>query len=138
MDLALKIAAVAVLSAAAFLDIRHRKIPNWTVIALLALGVVRAIFCQNLLEGAIGLVCPAAVLLLLRVSRLNFVGLGDVKLTMAMGCFYGYVHASIMLLAALTMLLVCSLIVKVSNQKTDKSVPFAPFLCVVSLLGFFL
>lgn len=115
---------------AAVTDYRKRIIPDWTWIAILLMGGVSAFLFNTpyipLLERILGLLLPGLSLLFLAV-KYGGVGGGDIKLTAAMGFYFGLYGIVAILFFAL---LPACIYAKVTKQK---SVPLAVFLCV----GFF-
>ena len=77
---------------AAITDFRKRIIPDWTWIAVLLIGGVSAFLFNTpyipLLERILGLLLPGLSLLFLAV-KYGGVGGGDIKLTAAMGFYFG-------------------------------------------------
>ncbi len=92
---------IAALFIAAWVDVRHRRIPNWLTLPLLAGGLLQAI-------SPAGTVGPMASLLGLAVGGglslpmfiLGVRGGGDVKLLAAVGAWIGPAGALLVLLAA--------------------------------------
>ncbi len=79
--------AAAPLAAAAWADLRHRLIPDWTVAALLALGLAAAV-----LSGAPGPAVAGATLGAIAGAGLALAGVwgwGDAKLLAAAGALAG-------------------------------------------------
>jgi prepilin peptidase CpaA len=83
------VAATAVLAVAAVSDVRHRRIPNWTVLALIALFAMMAIALGG--KGLVSALAAAAVAFVVSVGlyALRFVGAGDSKLITAVALFAG-------------------------------------------------
>jgi prepilin peptidase CpaA len=82
-------AATVVLGVAAVSDVRLRRIPNWTVLALIALYALLAFdvggagLTSSLMAAALALVVSAAL------YALGFIGAGDSKLITAVALFAG-------------------------------------------------
>lgn len=81
------------LAAAAWIDVRHRRIPNWLSLA----GILAGLFLwvlqsswSGLLTGFLGLLVGGA--LFLPIYLMRGMGAGDVKLMAAVGSFLGPVH----------------------------------------------
>lgn len=136
-ELALKISAFAILCAVAVIDIKLKRIPNLLAILLFLLGFVRMFVQKDFTSGLIGIFFPSIVLFLLRLRGSQYIGFGDIKLVMAVGFFYGYIVAGIIVLISLIMLLVYALIRRKRINRIE-SVCFGPFIAVASLIGFFL
>lgn len=115
---------------AAIKDFKKRIIPDWTWIAILLIGGVSAFLFNTpnipLLERILGFLLPGLSLLFLAV-KYGGVGGGDIKLTAAMGFYFGLYGIVAILFFAL---LPACIYTKVTRQK---SVPLAVYLCI----GFF-
>lgn len=92
---------VALLVTATFTDIRSRRIPNWLTFPAMALGFAIQSFLQgwagSLAAGAGALTAPA-VLMLVRAFRP--IGMGDFKLSMAVGVLLGPVAGALAMLVS--------------------------------------
>jgi prepilin peptidase CpaA len=91
--------ATAVLATAAVSDIRHRRIPNWTVLALIALFAVLAIAFGG--RGLVSALAAAGVALVVSVGlyALRMIGAGDSKLLTAVALFAGLGYLPLLMLA---------------------------------------
>jgi prepilin signal peptidase PulO-like enzyme (type II secretory pathway) len=85
-------------------------------------------------QRIIGGIFPAIVLLAFKKQHQT--GFGDIKLIMALGLYYGYLPASIILICAMLLISCYSLLLKRKKGKEIKTVPFAPFIAVFCLLLF--
>lgn len=87
--LAIALAASATLAFAAFSDIRHRRIPNWTSLTLVGLFVLAVATHAGppLVTGLYAFAVASVATVLLYVLRI--VGAGDCKLFSAMALFAG-------------------------------------------------
>ena len=127
--------AFALLCIVAVWDIRHKKIPNILIVIVLMMGVVRIFILKDYVPCVIGIAFPSAVLFALRIHSSAAIGFGDIKLVMAVGFFYGYLRAGIIVMISLTALCIYALIRR--KKRTDTaSVCFGPFLAGASLIGF--
>lgn len=92
-------AATVVLASAAFSDVRSRRIPNWTVIALIALFAVLAVALGG--RGVISALAAAGATLAatLALYALRWIGAGDSKLLTAVALFAGLGYLPLLLLA---------------------------------------
>jgi Flp pilus assembly protein protease CpaA len=83
--------AAAVFIAAAFGDIRTRKIPNGLVLAISVLGVARLVLAGDFIEAAMTLLAAAAVLALgFALFWRGIIGGGDAKLVSGAALLVGY------------------------------------------------
>lgn len=114
---------------AAFMDWKKRIIPDWTWIIILAIGGVSAFLFPEptLPERIAGFLLPGVCLLLLAV-KYGGVGGGDIKLTAALGFYFGLNALAGILFFALLPALVYAAATR------QRSVPLAVFLCI----GFFM
>lgn len=112
---------------AAVTDFRKRIIPDWTWTAVLLTGGVSAFLLKTpyppLFERIAGFLLPGISLFLLAM-KYGGVGGGDIKLTAAMGFFFGLHRLAVILFFAL---LPACFYAKATKQK---SVPLAVFLCI--------
>jgi prepilin signal peptidase PulO-like enzyme (type II secretory pathway) len=102
---------------------------------MLAIGLASFVISGSPIQRLIGIIFPAGVLW--AFSKRQHIGSGDIKLTMAVGLYYGYLQAAIMLIGAL-LIIVCyaRLFLKSTKRAKAKTVPFAPFITVICLIGF--
>ena len=84
---------LTLLITAAAIDLKHRRIPNWLNLTILATGFFQAFFSfhtvtpiQSIAGFAVGFVLPLALFMI------NAIGGGDVKLLAAIGCWVGPVN----------------------------------------------
>lgn len=114
---------------AAIMDWKKRIIPDWTWITIFAIGGVSAFLFPEPAwpERIAGFLLPGVCLLLLAV-KYGGVGGGDVKLTAALGFYFGLNALAGILFFALLLALVYGLATR------QRSVPLAVFLCI----GFFI
>jgi prepilin peptidase CpaA len=95
------LASVALLVAATFTDLRSRRIPNWLTFPAMALGFSIQSFQQgwsgSLAAGAGALAAPL-VLMLVRAFRP--IGMGDLKLSIAVGTLLGPLTGSLAMLVS--------------------------------------
>jgi prepilin peptidase CpaA len=92
-------AATVVLAIAAFSDVRSRRIPNWTVIALLALFAVLAVAFGG--RGLVSALAAAGLTLLVTLGLYAFrwIGAGDSKLLTVVALFAGLGYLPLLMLA---------------------------------------
>ena len=98
-QIAASVAATVILAIAAVSDIRSRRIPNWTVIALIALFAVLAIALGG--RGLVSALAAAGVTLLVTLGlyALRWIGAGDSKLLTAVALFAGLGYLPLLALA---------------------------------------
>jgi leader peptidase (prepilin peptidase)/N-methyltransferase len=111
------------------MDYRKRIIPDWTWIAILLIGGISAFLLPYpmLFERIAGFLLPCVTLFLLAM-KYGGVGGGDIKLTSALGFFFGLNALAAILFFALLPACVYS---KVARKK---SIPLAVFLFTGFLL----
>ena len=99
VQLGVSAAATAVLAIAAVSDIRVRRIPNWTVLALIGLFAVLAIALGG--QGLLSALAAAGVALAVSVAlyALRLIGAGDSKLITAVALFAGLGYLPWLILA---------------------------------------
>ena len=114
-------------------DIKHRRIPNYFVIILVTIGIINLVADNFPLTNIIGIVFPAIVLL--AFSKRHHIGFGDIKLTIAIGLYYGYMSACVILICAMLAGSFCSFLLKRKKQLEIKSMPLAPFIFAFCLLA---
>ncbi|PKM68926.1 MAG: prepilin peptidase [Firmicutes bacterium HGW-Firmicutes-2] len=125
------------LSAAAYVDIKKREIPD---------GICVAIVLVSLLDfNPVHLLGVIAALPLLIVARIDSTGLGggDIKLTAAAGLVLGFEKATIGLIVGLVIILVIHMILYLfrttqSREAKPKGYPLAPFLMVGFISTYFI
>lgn len=131
------LAAHGLLLAAAIIDYKLYIIPNQipAVLILFKAGALIHEWIQgsgnmgNLWNSLMGLVLCGSALLLIRQFTKGGIGVGDVKLLMAMGFFGGIYMAFSTLLLALVSCSVTAAVLVFSRKLTWKDhVPFGPFL----------
>lgn len=99
-DLLLLSVALVLAAAAAVLDVKQRRIPNWLTLPGILVGLVlRGILLgwKGVGSGLAGCLLAGGVFLLFYAVRA--MGAGDVKLAGAVGALVGPGHATVMLLA---------------------------------------
>jgi len=132
----LDIIFLGILCLTTVLDIRYRRIPNYTIIIMIMLGVIGLVAEGFPSQRLIGCVFPAIVLLAFNKQRQ--IGFGDIKLAIAIGIQYGYLPASVILICAMLLTSCYSLFIRHKKGREVKTVPFAPFITIFCLLFFIL
>ena len=103
-------------------DIRHRKIKNHDLVALLIVGF---------LHRSIHQLVPALAILVAGVLLAKFIGAGDAKLLAIVVAFHSNfadTYRALILIAFATALLVSFYLLR--DRRLDMKIPFAPALCV--------
>ncbi len=122
---------VILLSAAAIIDIRKKRIPDKLVLAGTVAGLAFVLIDpqREFLSSILGGATAGLVLLLIHYITKGGLGLGDVKLFGCSGIFLGFESTvSAMLISAVlsglfSMVLIC---LNPDNKKSE--IPFAPFI----------
>ena len=129
----LKILCAGTLAAAAYSDIKTKRVPLWTVVLTACLGMVEAVLAltdgtRTLPELMLSM-APGILLLGLSVMSAHAVGAGDGLLLMSAGPVFGLTGIAVMLMIALGMSAVLS-VVLLATKKADRKarIPFVPFL----------
>jgi prepilin peptidase CpaA len=91
-------ATLSLVAAAAIIDVRSRRIPNWLVVPFLAAGVAFGVEQHGIagLGKSLGGITLAAVALGV-FCRLRATGLGDLKLCVAVGAWIGFTQLGVAL-----------------------------------------
>lgn len=126
-------AIIALLIAAAIIDIKEHRIPDILVFFGAAAGLAFSLFDfrRGLWGGFIGGITAGLVLLLIYYIAKGGLGMGDVKLFGCVGIYLGFPDTvSAMLIASIlsglfSLVLIC---VKRVNRKLE--LPFAPFILI--------
>ena len=133
-------------------DVKRRIIPNGYSIGIASAGLIfmtvkiivnRTEWKETVLYALTGLVAGAGISALCRLIVKDGIGLGDVKLLMALGLYQGILIFPQMLAISSVAALITAVVVKIRDH-ADKSstLPFAPFLSggaiAAQILGEFL
>jgi hypothetical protein len=103
------------------------------VIIMIIIGIISIFTYGFSFQHIIGIFFPAIVLLIF--SNKRHIGFGDIKLTIAVGFYYGYWQAGVILICALLLLSCYGLLLKLRQRTDIKTAPFAPFIAVFCLIG---
>ncbi len=127
------LAVVVLLTAAAIIDIKERRIPDKLVSAGAAIGLIFSLFdpTGGFLDRLIGGATAGLVLLLIYYITKGGLGLGDVKLFGCAGIYLGLESTvSAMLIAAVTSGLFGLVLICINRDNKKRELPFAPFILV--------
>lgn len=134
------ITAVAVVAAAAFIDIRTRRIPDRLVLAATAAGLFFLFAGQGRgwPDGLLGGFTAGLVMLLVHRITRNGLGLGDVKLFGCTGIYLGLEGVLSAMVTAVVLSGVYSIIlICISRDNKKREIPFAPFILAGTLGAIF-
>ena len=135
--------ACSVLLVIAFIDLKHKWIPDRFQIALLIIGVVFTIFGpQGWTSHIIGFFVGGGVLFLFYgIGRLVFkreaLGIGDIKLMAVCGLILGWQQVLLALFLGSIIGAVGCLIQRASNKNNEMEFAFAPYLALGSVIALF-
>lgn len=120
---------IALLLWCSYTDIRKRIVSNVTVILLLFLGIVHAVFMS--LAGSTWWTYPAGMVLAVPffLSWLRgHMGAGDVKLVMAIGLYLGLLNTVIAFVLMVPLLAILMIRSQIKNKTLKSAIPLAPVL----------
>lgn len=122
-------------------DVRHKKIPDLAVIAVIVLAAVRLFwgFGEDLMLSVAGAAALGVPTLLISFLNKDAIGLGDVKLLAALGLFFGLWDGLLLFILSLMLSAFVGLFMLAFKQaKRDTAIPFAPFLSVALVVLYYL
>ena len=137
-DLVLELPFAAALIALGGIDLDHRLLPNRIVYPMAAYGVVATLLVErdDLVEHLIAGAGAFAFLLAAVLAYPRGMGMGDVKLSGAMGLFLGVSVIPALLTAFLTGSVVgLAIISREGASARKKAVPFGVFLAIGGIVG---
>ncbi|MGV8149790.1 MAG: prepilin peptidase [Alkaliphilus sp.] len=126
----------AILMSIAFIDIKYRKIPNYTILMIMIAGIIDIDIVQSLL----GLVVVPLPFFIMAYVEKNSIGGGDIKLMAACGFFLGITGGIVASVIGLTLAVLVNLLlmlVKPNKNMIRQSFALAPYLVFGSLVVFF-
>jgi leader peptidase (prepilin peptidase)/N-methyltransferase len=137
-EAAIGLVFVAMLAAVTLTDLERRIIPNKILLtgAVLCLAIAIPFDTGSLPERVAAAVAAGGLLFLVVLAYPKGMGLGDVKLTAAMGLFLGRAVAPSLLLALLAGSAVGLVMIARYGQRARKmAIPFGPFLALGGVVG---
>ena len=137
-DLVLELPFVAALIALAAIDFDHKLLPNKIVYPLAAYGVIATLLVdrEDLVENLIAGAGAFAFLLIAVIAYPRGMGMGDVKLTGAMGLYLGVSIIPALLVAFLAGSIVgVAIIAREGAAGRKTAVPFGVFLALGGIVG---
>lgn len=119
---------IALVAIAGYLDLRERRVPNWTAVSIFALGMLRHVFLLDR-KGLLGGLFLTAIVFVLFIPfwKAGGLGGGDVKFLMALAMWLPLPEYLLVILLASGLLLVVVLLRMLLEKR------FLPF-----IMGFFL
>ena len=122
-----------------FIDAKHRLIPDSCCAIILSCGLLINMINNSLEHSILGLLVGYGIIYMLNqfyliVRKRDGIGLGDAKLTAALGAWLG--------LSYITPLLLCASLLGIlytitSSKNASKEMPFGPFLIVSAIMMFY-
>ncbi len=142
--LAARLTLAAILIALFFIDLEHQLLPDALTLPGIAIGIIASLFAApggpaSLLGAALG----AAILLVIRwlwkrVTGVDGMGLGDVKMLAMIGAFLGWQEVWLVLFVASLAGAITGVTIAAAGQASMKSkLPFGTFLAVATLFASF-
>lgn len=129
-------AVIALLIAAAIIDVKEYRIPDKLVVAGAAVGLAFSLFDppRGFLNSIIGGATAELVSLLIYYISKGGLGLGDVKLFGCVGIYLGIEGTvSAMLIAAVLSGLFSLVLICINRDNKKREIPFAPFILAGTL-----
>ncbi|UWG98618.1 A24 family peptidase [Dehalobacter sp. DCM] len=124
---------ISLLLMVAFIDFKTMLIPNWSVYAIMVLGIA-AIFLNHDIswwEKIIGFFAGGVILLLIYILSGGGIGVGDIKLMAAAGFFMGWKLTLWSLLVGSIIGGIIGVIILLTGKgKLKTAIPFGPFLVI--------
>lgn len=122
----------------AFIDFKTMLIPNWSVFAVLILGIAVIFLNHDIswLERIIGFLTGGLILLIIYIVSGGGIGMGDVKLMAAAGLYMGWKLTLCSLLMGSVIGGIAGVIILISGRgKLKTAIPFGPFLVLGILIS---
>ena len=124
-------ALISSLIVVSFIDIEHQIIPNEITFFLIPFGLILSIFFNHIsfLNSLLGLIIPAALLLLIALIYKKGMGLGDVKLVAMIGVFIGWKYGLLSIFIGALIGSIYGVYMMVNTGMDRKTqIPFGPFI----------
>lgn len=115
----------------AFIDYRHRIIPNGIVLILLITGIIFKLLYNpfTYMDSIIGFFCASVPMLMLSILFKGGLGGGDIKLMAVVGIFLGWKLTWLALFIASIIGSIIGIVLIMLKKKDRKAmIPFGPFL----------
>ncbi|OCL28138.1 peptidase A24 [Orenia metallireducens] len=137
IELLIYVVLACLLIVSSLIDLKYMIIPDYLNYFGIVLGFIFALFFeyQTLYSALLGLLIPAAILLLIVIISKGGMGVGDVKLIAMIGAFIGvkYAVATIFLGAFIGSVIGVGLMITGIKGRKDR-IPFGPFIAMAALL----
>lgn len=117
------------------IDIERRIIPNTLTLFLAAVGALAAAFNGSLTTGMAWAFGIFVFFLALALAKPGAIGMGDVKLSFAVGLFLNQLAVIAMFFAFLFGSVISVVLMLVFNKTRKDQIPFAPFMAAGSMLA---
>lgn len=129
----LKILCMGTLAAAAYSDMKTKRVPLWTVALLTSFGILEVVMTLTDRTGTwtevLLSMAPGLLLFGLSLMSAHAVGAGDGLLLAAAGPVFGLRGIAVMLMIALGMSALVSVVLLLTKKADRKArIPFVPFL----------
>lgn len=130
-------AAVAALALAAAIDIRERRVPNVMSYGVTAAGLLAAAVTGHAVAALLGLTLALLVMGALYLAGRGRLGLGDVKIAVAVGTLLGPAGIPIFLLASSIAGTLGAVWLLARGYDRHATMPYAPALAVGAVIALF-
>lgn len=128
---------IVCLSMQSWEDLRHKLLYDELSIVLAVAGLVHSFFYAQLLDGIFGCIICLAVMFLLFFCSHGGMGLGDVFLAAACGCWLTPFTSALMLALAFVMGGFLGVVFITFGKSRKYAIPFGPFLAGAFLMAHF-
>ena len=129
---------IAMLIAAAWFDCRYRRIPNWLTLGSVGVGLLLAVWRQEVLLPLAGMLIGGLLMWFPNMVRPGSIGIGDVKLIAALGALTGPTSAMAVIGLASFFATAYLAVIKIAAVRDGKvncnaKIPLAPFALIGQL-----
>lgn len=122
-----------------FIDIKTMEIPDTYNLIVLILGVINILGVQSNYKLAIIGLLSFALFFVIAIFSGGSMGMGDVKLSLGLGLFYGANTYGRFLIATFGIGAGVALLLILSKKKTrEDKIPFGPFIAIGSIISILL